>query len=182
MDIHLKETTSIRGFHIEYMNRFIFSGTFGGMISILELGVPGKEKLIKELSSFNANIKIRVVRYFTKRHELIIGDSSGRVIIWSIATGEPVYAWKAHEDEITQMQFDDTNLNLITSSKDKLFRIWKLPEAWIDDAKLNLAKREIRKSQLEKKLSLDCKKYVFEDSEDDDLIGWDYNFIYERVD
>lgn len=156
------------------MNRYIFCGTLSGLISIVELGIPGKEKLIKELSNFNGKMKIRVVRYYSKRHELIVGDSSGRIIIWGIAIGKPVYAWKAHEDEITQMLFDDMTLNLITTSKDKMIRIWKLPEAWIDDGKMKLAKQEIAKSK-----TINTKFYNFEDSDDDDLKGWDNKLSYE---
>ena len=61
-----------------------------GSISILELNQPNKERFIKELSSFNTNKKLRVVKYNSQSNELICGDEDGKISFWSLKTSEPM--------------------------------------------------------------------------------------------
>lgn len=62
----------------------------GGKISVLELGLPGKERFIKEITCFEGNKKIRIIRYKALGHELITGDENGKVVIWSLKIGTPI--------------------------------------------------------------------------------------------
>jgi hypothetical protein len=59
--LHTVQTSSknaIRGLHIDYRKFYIFTACSGGKISILDLGLPGKERFIKEISSFTGNKKV----------------------------------------------------------------------------------------------------------------------------
>jgi hypothetical protein len=56
--IQTTDKTSIRGIHIDFKTMYIFTGARSGNISVLELGLPGKERLIKEISSHKANKKV----------------------------------------------------------------------------------------------------------------------------
>ena len=39
-----------------------------------------------------------------KKNELITGDQVGRVTVWSLKSGKPIYLWEAHpKSAITQM-------------------------------------------------------------------------------
>ena len=40
---------NIRGLHVDYKKLYIFTATNKGDISVLDLGLPGKEKLINEI-------------------------------------------------------------------------------------------------------------------------------------
>jgi WD40 repeat protein len=81
---------SIRGFHIEYKKFYMFTGSVVGKICVLELGLPGKERFIKEISSFNSNKKIRTVRYNSNSNELLLGGEDGKVTVWSLRKGESI--------------------------------------------------------------------------------------------
>ncbi len=88
--IQCSDKSSIRGFHIDFLKQFIFAGTQNGKICILELGLPGKERFIKEISNFQSNKLVRIVKYNRKRNELITGDSDGKLMVWSVKDGSPV--------------------------------------------------------------------------------------------
>ena len=147
----------------------------GGKLSVLELGNPGKERFIKEIACFEGNPKIRIIRYNSKRHELITGDGNGKIVIWSLKTGSPIYAWEAHKSEITQMHYEDETRVLLTCGKDKAIRVWKLPEKWMDEEIEKFEKNEI-KNQIDSLSMISLQKKMttmHEDSDEDDLNGWD---------
>ena len=65
---------NIRALDIDYHKQYIITGTNKCDISILDLGMPGKEKLIKEISFFGGNLEIKILRYNPEKHELYSGD------------------------------------------------------------------------------------------------------------
>ena len=167
----------IRGFHIDLNKYYIFTATNKGDISVLDLNLPGKEKLIKELTYFGGNVEIRIVRYNAERNELMTGDQNGKVTIWSLKTGQSIYAWQAHTGAITQMYYDSENMTLVTASKDKKICFWKLPEKWVNDEIEKFEKNEIKNindsialMKMQKQLT---KMNEGDDSSDDSLSGWD---------
>ena len=167
----------IRAFEITLAKNYAFAGTVDGNICIMNLKTPGKEKLISEISRFGANMKIRVIKYNSLGHELIAGDEDGRVTIWKLKTGKPIYVWEAHpKSAITQMEWDQKNLLLWTGSKDKRIKIWRLPEKWLNDDVEDFEKKEI-KNYTEKIaiMKINTKEQDSDDSDNDDLNGWDYN-------
>lgn len=88
--VQTSSKSSIRGLYIDYKKFYIFTGTLAGRIGILDLGLPGKERFIKEITTFGGQMKIRVIRYNSISNELITGDDDGKITIWSLKTGQPV--------------------------------------------------------------------------------------------
>ena len=88
--IQTSSKNSIRGFNIDYKKFYIFTGTLAGRLSILDLGLPGKERFIKEITSFGGNMKIRVLTYNSPSNEIMSGDDDGKITIWSLKTGQPI--------------------------------------------------------------------------------------------
>jgi hypothetical protein len=80
--IQTHTTNCIRGLDIDYHKQYIFTGTTKGDISVLDLGQPGKEKLIKEISYFGGNLEIRILRYNPDNHEIYSGDQKGKITVW----------------------------------------------------------------------------------------------------
>ena len=178
--INLIQTHSmhnIRGLHIDYKKLYIFTATNKGDISILDLNLPGKEKLINEISYFGGNLEIRIVRYNQNKNELITGDQNGKVTIWSLKTAQSIYAWQAHASAITQMEYDPVKNTLFTASKDKKMTLWQFPESWINDEIRQFEQNEIKKindnlAMLKMQKTL-TKMGEGDDSSDDSLCGWD---------
>ena len=119
----------IRDLDIDYVKQYIFTGTNKGDISILDLGQPGKEKLIKEISYFGGNLEIRIIRYNSIDREIYTGDQKRKIAVWSIKTGQSIYEWQAHSSAITQMQFFPKKRQLLSMAKDKKIIYWQLPDA-----------------------------------------------------
>ena len=167
----------LRGFEVSLKKYYIFTASLKGDISVLDLGNVGREKYVEEISYFGADLQMRVIRYNEENSELLTGDQSGRVTVWSLKNGKSIYAWKAHEGPITQMNYDSAHKILITGSKDKKIIFWKLPEKWVNEDIERFEKDEIKNLndtmamlRLQKALE---KKDVDSSSDDDSLDGWD---------
>lgn len=80
----------IRGVFIDYRKNLFFTATNKGDISILDLGPPGKEKLIDEMSYFGGNVEIRVMQYNSENNELFTGDQDGKITVWNLKLGESI--------------------------------------------------------------------------------------------
>ena len=172
--------SSIRAFHIDYKNKYIFTGNIGGKICIMNLTTPGKEIMISEISNFGVgDQKIRVCRNDPINYELITGDENGRVTIWNLKTGKPIYLWEAHpKSAITQMWYQHDQHILWTGGKDLRIKMWKLPKKWIseevNDFDINEVSNITARIAEEKIIKRINKKEGEEDSDDDDLNGWCY--------
>jgi hypothetical protein len=59
--VQTTSNSSIRGLHVDYKKFYIFTATMDGKIGVLELGLPGKERFIKEIASFNGNKKVNML-------------------------------------------------------------------------------------------------------------------------
>ena len=170
--------SSIRAFHIDYKNKFIFTGNVGGKICIMNLTEPGKDIMISEISNFGVGEqKIRICRNDPINYELITGDENGRVTIWNLKTGKPIFLWEAHpKSAITQMWYQHEQHILWTGGKDLRIKMWKLPEKWVSEEVKDFDVNEvinitakIAEEKMEKRYN---KKEGEEDSDDDDLNGW----------
>ena len=71
INLQITSYSSIRALDISEKSHYIFTGSVNGKINILNLSYPGKEKLISEMTSFGASMKIRICRYNSKTHENI---------------------------------------------------------------------------------------------------------------
>ena len=167
----------IRGLDIDFHKQYIFTGTNKGDISILDLGQPGKEKLIKEISYFGGNLSIRILRYNSEKNELYSGDQKGKITVWSLKTGQSVYAWQAHSDAITQMQYDAKKKQLLSVGKDKKVIFWQIPDTWVNESIKKFEEdsmREINNSRAVLKFQKSLKKEGEDDDDSSDsLDGWD---------
>ena len=169
-------SNTIRGLCVDYRKLYIFTATNKGSISVLNLGQPGKEKLISEISYFGGNVEIRVVKYDSNRNELITGDQGGKVIIWSLKSGQSIYAWQAHASAITQMHYDESKRVLLTTSKDKKVTFWKFPQDWINEDLKRFEQDEIgniNDTLALLKISKHNNNNNDSDSSDDSLNEWD---------
>jgi len=167
----------LRGLEVTTRKYYIFTSSMKGDISVLDLGTSGREKFVEEISYFGGDLQMRVIRYNEENSELLTGDQSGRVTVWSLKNGKSIYAWKAHEGAITQMNYDSAHKILITGGKDKKIIFWKLPEKWVNEDIERFEKDEIKNLndtmamlRLQKALE---KKDDDSSSDDDSLDGWD---------
>ena len=174
--IQTNSINCIRGLDIDYTKQYIFTGTNKGNISILDLGQPGKEKLIKEISYFGGNLEIRIVRFNAIDRELYTGDQKGKITVWSLKSGQSIYAWQAHSDAITQMKYFPKKRQLLSMAKDKKIIYWQIPDNWVKDSVKKFqdeSVREINNTRATERLQRTQKKDNDDDSSDDSLDGWD---------
>ena len=147
-----------------------------GDISILDLGLPGKEKLIKEISYFGGNLEIRIIRFNATDRELYTGDQKGKITVWSLKTGQSIYAWQAHSEAITQMQFFPKTRQLLSMAKDKKIIYWQLPDDWVKEEIKKFQEenvRQINDERAKERLKKQNEKKDDDDDSDDSLDGWD---------
>jgi len=169
--------SSIRAFHIDNKNGYIFTGNVGGKICIMNLPQSNKEQLMSEISNFGVGeMKIRVCVTNPDKLELMTGDESGRIVVWSLKIGKPIYLWQAHDMAITQIQFQKNERLLWTGGKDLRIKLWRLPEKWVSE-EVDLFDKE-EKYALAAKISEEKieKQKTDEDgevhSDDDEITGW----------
>ena len=169
----------IRAACLDRLNNLFFTGSVNGLICIMNLGTPGKERLVTEMTSFSIGMmKIRVCVTNQKTNELITGDQIGRVTVWSLKTGRPIYLWEAHpKSAITQMWLQPESNLLWTGGKDMHIIVWQLPEKWVSNEAENYEVNEVKnitakivQNKFEKKYKKDGEM----DSDDDDLNGWNF--------
>ncbi|CAE7729868.1 LST8-1 [Symbiodinium microadriaticum] len=67
------------------------------------------------------------VAWAPSSREILAGSATGAVVAFDVDSCVPSYAWKAHEDEITQICWVDGHRRLLTAAKDRRLRIWDFP-------------------------------------------------------
>ena len=146
----------------------------------MNLPPQNKERLISEISNFGVGEqKIRVCTNEPNNLELITGDENGRVTIWNLKTGKPIYLWEAHpKSAITKIWYQPEYHILWTGGKDLRIKMWQLPDKFLSNEVDNFESDEIKnltgKLIEEKMEKINSKKDGEEDSDDDDLNGWCY--------
>ena len=175
-NLQTSSLSSIRAFHIDTKNKYIFTGNVGGKICVMNLPPNNKEKLMSERSNFGVGeMKIRVCTSNPDNLELITGDESGRVVIWSLKIGKPIYLWLAHDAAITQIQYQKEERLLWTGGKDLRIKLWKLPEKWVSEEVDIFDKEEkysISAKMAEEKIKSQNVNEEDKVDSDDDLNGW----------
>ena len=148
------------------------------------MNTPGKGRLLRELTVFNGDMKIRVCKYNEVRNELITGDDDGRVVVWCLRKGEVVYCWTAHEKSaVMQIWWDEEGKMLWTGGKDRKMKLWKLPETWDSKAVEEYESKEVKDINdtiAIKKMKDNLRRYEDDDDDEndsssDELCGWDFN-------
>ena len=83
--LEIDTKTEIRGLAVSSAENFLVAGCKDGLITVYDLGQPGKERLVKELVSFMGKEGVRLVAWREKpRREIITADESGIVTIWDL--------------------------------------------------------------------------------------------------
>ena len=187
----------ISDFYFNRNNSTLFTCDRNGKISAIEIGEIGKEKTSSEISQFGFKNCLNVIEYDNIKHEIITGDYMGKIIIWNIKTGEPIFSWVAHENmSINTIYFNRINNILITGSKDKSIKIWKVPEFWFDPQiekyeteELTKINNELRKKRIQMEQIIQGNNDINYESDhsenEEDLNGWNYdsddNIDYDNV-
>ena len=100
--------TEIRGLAVSSAENFLVAGCKDGLITVYDLGQPGKERLAKELVSFMGKDGVRLVAWREKpRREIITADESGVVTVWDLKQQSPIYVMQAHTGPITQLEWQE---------------------------------------------------------------------------
>ena len=102
----------------------LYTTNMKGFVYIFQLGAPGKEWFIKQLSEMKGAGKVWALIYSEDRNEIITGTESGNVTFWNAKTSEPLSVLEAHSDDITSMAYFPKSRYLFTGSKDKHLWIW----------------------------------------------------------
>ena len=103
------------------------------------------------------------------------GDQKGKITVWSLKTGQSIYAWQAHSSAITQMQYFPKKRQLLSMAKDKKIIYWQIPDNWVKDSIKKFEEENIREINDEraKEKFKKQKEKGDDDSSDDSLDGWD---------
>ncbi len=125
-------------------------------------------------ATFKGKDKVRTVAWSSSRHEIMVGSANGTVTFWNPIKGESLYVQKCHEDELTRVLYLEKERLMVTASKGREVKFWRLPEEWrskdleaeeqkdIDQQKKTLGQNYVKEA-VEKKE---------QDSDEDDLLGW----------
>ena len=181
---------NIRDIFININQFYIYACDTKGKISILDFGSinnkTNSSSFCSEISQFGGKIALRTIIYDEIKKELITGNENGKIIIWSIKTGQPIFSWAAHDNgsAITRLYYDTNNRILVSGAKDKSIKFWKLPDNWINSDVLKFETEELKKINNEIarrriKAQQEIEEGIENDfdsdlSQEDDLNGWNY--------
>ena len=186
----------IPDFYYNAFNLHLFTCDKNGKITVIEIGEKGKEKTSSQISQFGFKNSLSVIEYDSNKHQIITGDTMGKIIIWNIKSGEPILSWIAHKNmAITRIQYNKYNNILITGSMDKSIKIWKIPEFWFDPqiekyetVELTKINNELRKKKIKMEQIIQGNDVNYESDQsenEEDLNGWNYNsdenFEYDNI-
>lgn len=98
----------IRGMCLNAYGNHLVAAAKDGSITIIDLQLPGKEKIAKQLVQFMGKPGVRVVCWRENpRREIITGDYDGSITVWDFKTAVPVFVMQCHDGPITQLYFYD---------------------------------------------------------------------------
>ena len=181
---------NIRDIYININQFYVFTCDVKGKISVLDFGSINKNNnsssYCSEISQFGGKTALRAIIYDEIKKELITGDENGKIVIWSIKTGQPIFSWAAHDNgfAVTKLFYNKNNRILISGAKDKSIKFWKLPDNWINSDVLKFENEELKKINNEIARRRIKAQQEIEDgiendfdsdlSQEDDLNGWNY--------
>jgi hypothetical protein len=182
---------TIKDIYINVNQFYVFSCDFKGKITVLDFGSINKannsgSNLCSEISQFGGKNPLRNIVYDENKKELITGDETGKIVVWSVKTGQPIFSWNAHENgnAVTKLFYDQNSRLLISGGKDKNIKFWKLPDNWVNSDVLRFENEELKKINNEIARRRIKAQQEIEDgiendfdsdlSQEDDLNGWNY--------
>ena len=182
---------NIRDIYLNINQFYVFACDVKGKISVLDFGSINNKNnngtsFCSEISQFGGKIALRAIIYDEVKKELITGDENGKIVIWSIKTGQPIFSWAAHDNgsAVTKLFYNKNNRILVSGAKDKSIKFWKLPDNWINSDVLKFETEELKKINNEIARRRIKAQQEIEDgiendfdsdlSQEDDLNGWNY--------
>jgi WD40 repeat protein len=181
---------NIRDIFININQFYIFACDNKCKITVLDFGSANSNNnnncICSEISQFGGKTPLRAIIYDENKKELITGDETGKIVVWSIKTGQPIFSWAAHDNNsaITRLYYDQKNRVLISGAKDKIIKFWKLPDNWVNSDVLRFENEELKKINNEIARRRIKAQQEIEDgiendfdsdlSQEDDLNGWNY--------
>jgi len=182
---------NIRDIYLNINQFYIFACDIKGKISVLDFGSinnnnNNNNNFCSEISQFGGKTALRAIVYDENKKELITGDENGKIVVWSIKTGQPIFSWGAHNNgfAVTKLYYDQAQRILISGAKDKTIKFWKLPDNWINSDVLKFENEELKKINNEIARRRIKAQQEIEDgiendfdsdlSQEDDLNGWNY--------
>lgn len=166
---------TIRCMHFDGIKNYLVTSNYDdGVIALVDLQKPGKEKYAHNIASLTGKLKVRHIVWSSLRSEIYSGAEDGTVAFNDAKKAAPIYALKAHNDGITKLQLLDKESILITAGKDKQIKFYKLPAEW-RDSRLEAELVKDAKIQKQTEAMLQAKRLQEkrqEDSDEDDLNGW----------
>ena len=177
----------IRDMYINVTQLYIYACDVKGKISVIDFGaLNNNSNYCPEISQFGGKISLREIIYDENKKELITGDESGKIIAWSLKTGQPIFSFSGSEGNsaITKLLYDKDIRLLLTGSKDNFVKFWKLPDDWINVDVQKFENEELKKINNEIARRIIKAQQEIEDgiendfdsdlSQEDDLNGWNY--------
>lgn len=173
--------SEIRNLVLDFNRSYMFSSGFDGSLGVFELGKPTKERFTKQVANFIGKPKIRGLAWSPSANELYAGDDNGFLHVWNTVKGAPIFVHQCFSKHaITDLHWIESEKVLLTSSKEKSFKIWRLPEKWHEkegvEELVHGAGQLLLGKGLQSAMTMGEKEipaYVRpEDSDDDDLLGW----------
>ena len=92
-------------------------------------------------------MEIRILRFNPDNNELFSGDQKGKITVWSLKTGQSIYAWQAHNGAITQMRYDRKKKQLLSVGKDNKVIYWQIPDSWVSDSMKKFEEDNMRRDK-----------------------------------
>ncbi|KAM3143094.1 hypothetical protein pb186bvf_004680 [Paramecium bursaria] len=167
--------SAIRGLCFDPVKNYLFTaGHDQGEIGVYEVGKSGREKYTKQTASFKGKLKIREIVWSTSRGEAMVGNTDGTVTIWSSKNAAPIYVIKAHNTDITKLEWFEDKQMLVTSAKEKSLKFWQLPKEWRDKRIVQQENEDFQQQRKQENIKIaDTNRQKKEvDSDEDDLKGW----------
>ncbi|CAD8180472.1 unnamed protein product [Paramecium pentaurelia] len=169
-----------KGLFIDHSRNYLFSISHeNGVIIIIDIQNPGQEQFAKQITNLNGKIKSREISWSSKRGEIYVGNVDGTVTIWDARNSNQLFVLKAHDSDITKLQWLDSEKTLVTASKDKRIKVWQLPQFWRDPKimeKENQIENQLTFKKLRESLFFNSKIQIdmeIGENEDNDMIIWD---------
>ncbi|KRX05178.1 WD40-repeat-containing domain [Pseudocohnilembus persalinus] len=173
--VQTSEKGAIRSLQVDTLKNYFFTGGFDdGEIGVFQLEKPGREKFVKQTASFKGKTNIRFIEWSSSRMEIYVGTKDGTVTVWDVRQAQPIYVLKAHSKDITKLQWMEDKKILITTSKEKVIKFWKLPAEWRLKDVVEKENQEYEEEQRVKNYNRRNQNIqnANEDSDEDDLLGW----------
>ena len=177
----------IRDIYININQFYIYACDIKGKISVIDFSsINNESNYCSEISQFGGKVCLRVIIYDENKKELLTGDESGKLVAWSLKTGQPLFSWSGTEgnNAVTKLLYDKDIKLLLTGGKDNIVKFWKLPDNWINEDVMKFEKEELQKINNEIARRRIKAQQEIEDgiendfdsdlSQEDDLNGWNY--------